>query len=57
MNKRTKTTAPAPEPKIEDKTVRNGTTPRTRYASKEEFQKAQRKTSILHDGLFRRLSK
>lgn len=35
----------------------NGKSPRIRTASKEEFEKAQRKTSKLHTGLFRRLAK
>jgi hypothetical protein len=35
----------------------NGKPPRVRTASKEEFEKAQRKTSMLHAGLFRRLAK
>jgi hypothetical protein len=35
----------------------DGRSPKVRTASKEEFEKAQRKTSKLHAGLFRRLAK
>jgi hypothetical protein len=31
--------------------------PPVRYATKEEFEKADRKVSVLHAGLFRRLAK
>jgi hypothetical protein len=43
--------------KSEEGTRANGKPPRVRTASKEEFEKAQRKTSKLHAGLFRRLAK
>lgn len=35
----------------------NGGPPAVRYASDEQFEKAHRKTSKLHAGLFRRLAK
>ena len=35
----------------------NGTSAGIRYASDEQFQKAQLKTSAQHAGLFRRLAK
>jgi hypothetical protein len=35
----------------------NGKSARVRTASKEQFEKAQRKTSATHAGLFRRLAK
>jgi hypothetical protein len=31
--------------------------PPVRYATKEEFEKADRKVKVLHAGLFRRLAK
>jgi hypothetical protein len=34
----------------------NGKPPAVRYASDEEFKKAQQKTNKLHAGLFRRLA-
>jgi hypothetical protein len=34
----------------------NGKSPKIRYASDEQFQKAHHKTSALHAGLFRRLA-
>ena len=34
----------------------NGKSAEIRYASDEQFEKAHRKTSILHAGLFRRLA-
>jgi hypothetical protein len=47
---------PVPRESEEDRPD-NGKPPRVRTASKEEFEKAQRKTSKLHAGLFRRLAK
>lgn len=52
-------TPPAPEDlKPEGQETRvNGTTSGVRTASKEQFEKAHRKTSAAHAGLFRRLAK
>ena len=47
---------PAPH-ESEEGVPGNGNSPRVRTASKEEFERAQRKTSKLHAGLFRRLAK
>jgi hypothetical protein len=44
------------EPQPQERPV-NGKTPGVRTASKEEFEKAHRKTSGQHAGLFRRLAK
>lgn len=40
-----------------DETSVNAKSPGVLIASKEQFEKAQRKTSKLHAGLFRRLAK
>lgn len=37
--------------------VRPSTRPAVRTATKDQFEKAQRKTSAVHAGLFRRLAK
>jgi hypothetical protein len=34
----------------------NGESSKIRYASDEQFEKAHRKTSMMHSGLFRRLA-
>ena len=50
--------APSGSPESESGETRdNGTAAGIRYASDEQFQKAHRKTSALHAGLFRRLAK
>ena len=48
--------APTPQ-EVEEGTPVDGRSPKVRTASKEEFEKAQRKTSKRHAGLFRRLAK
>jgi hypothetical protein len=55
-SKKLQFTPPAVEPRIRQTPV-NEKTPPVRTASKEEFDKAHRKTSTLHAGLFRRLAK
>jgi hypothetical protein len=59
LTKGTKTAAPPPEgPAPDGEEVRESGKPSgIRYASDEQFGKAQRKTSALHAGLFRRLAK
>jgi hypothetical protein len=47
---------PDPHQPVEDPNV-TLEAPRVRIASKEQFEKAQKKTSKLHSGLFRRLAK
>ncbi len=49
-------TPQATEPQGQE-TRPNGNTPGVRIASKEQFDKAHRKTSAQHAGLFRRLAK
>jgi hypothetical protein len=46
----------AAEPKIQEEQA-NGKTSGVRTASKQQFDKAHRKTSTQHAGLFRRLAK
>lgn len=48
------TEAPGPE---EHGTPVNGKTPGVHIASKQQFDKAHRKTTVQHAGLFRRLAK
>jgi len=48
-------TAPPAKPVGSDAPM-NGHAPKVRYASDEEFRKAQRKTSATHADLFRRLA-
>jgi hypothetical protein len=48
--------SPGPHESVGDTPV-NAETPGIRTASKEQFEKAQKKTSKLHAGLFRRLAK
>ncbi len=50
------TPSKATEPQPQERPV-NGKIPRVRTASKEQFEKAHRKTSTQHAGLFRRLTK
>jgi hypothetical protein len=54
-SKKLQFTPPAAEPQIRQTRV-NGKTSAVRTASKEEFDKAHRKTSAQHAGLFRRLA-
>jgi len=57
---KSKALEPTPEQATEvrgQETLANGKTPKVRTASKQQFDKAHRKTSAQHAGLFRRLAK
>jgi hypothetical protein len=56
ITKKPKELSPPPEPEGGDSRV-NGAPSGVRYASDEQFRKAQRKTSAQHASLFRRLAK
>ena len=57
LTRDTKTVSKPPVPAAPEEPRASGEPSGIRYATDEQFRKAQGKTSTLHAGLFRRLSK